>query len=167
MEMQKTKTRSAVFLFPRCCAPVGAEGRAVACDISRRCTVTSRPSLLVFGHQQSLGQSGSCLASCQECLRGLEDRARFLLVLGGALVAAIGSSQCPSQSRALCFPSPAWFGQLGTTGCACSSGGELCGAAVGWAMGLGEPGGCPSRGAWAFLPPLPCRPVPSPSWDSE
>ena len=31
------------------------------------------------------------------------------------------------------------------------------GAAVGRAMGLGEPGGCPSRGAWAFLPPL-CSP---------
>uniref|UniRef100_A0A663FHI0 RING-type E3 ubiquitin transferase n=1 Tax=Aquila chrysaetos chrysaetos TaxID=223781 RepID=A0A663FHI0_AQUCH len=28
------------------------------------------------------------------------------------------------------------------------------GVAVGRAMGLGEPGGCPSRGAWAFLPPL-------------
>ncbi|XP_029861613.1 uncharacterized protein LOC115337456 [Aquila chrysaetos chrysaetos] len=116
------KTRNAIFFFSRCCAPVGVEGRAVACDISGRCTVTSCPLLLVSGHQQSLGQSGSCLGSCRACLRGLEGRARFLLVLGGALVAAIGSSQCPSQNHALCFPSPAWFRQLGTAGCACSSG---------------------------------------------
>ena len=105
---------------------------------------------------------------------------RLLRALGGALGAAIGSSRCPSRSHPLCFPSPAWFRQPAFTGCAGSSGGELCGeaspwVAVGRAMRLGELltpqpepgpgwrgaleklgglGGGPSRGTWAFLPPL-------------
>ena len=87
---------------------------------------------------------GSSLDSCRACLRGLEGRARLLPVLGGALGAAVGSSRCPSRSRPLCFPGPAWFRQLGTAGPACSSGGEPCGecapgVAVGQVMGLEEP----------------------------
>ena len=39
------------------------------------------------------------------------------------------------------------------------------GAALGQAMGLGEPGGCPSRGAWAFLPPLPSPLLPGTASD--
>ena len=39
------------------------------------------------------------------------------------------------------------------------------GAAVGRAMGLGEPGGCPSRRAWAFLPPLPSPLLPGTASD--
>ena len=101
--------------------------------------MTSRPSPLIFGRQQSLGQSGSCLASCRACLRGL----RLLLVLGGASGVAAGSPRCPSQSHRLCFPGPAWIRQPGTAGCACSSAGEPCGepspgVAVGQVMRLGS-----------------------------
>lgn len=83
------------------------------------------------------------------CLSSVEGRARLLVVLGAALVAAISSSsQCPSQSHPLSlFPGPAWFRQLGTESRACSSGGELCGegppgVGVGWVIGalLEEPG---------------------------
>ena len=53
-------------------------GRKARCHIthgdnSQPWAVTSHPSPLIFAHRQSLGQSGSCLASCRACLRGLKD----------------------------------------------------------------------------------------------
>lgn len=43
-------------------------------NLSEQCTVTSQPSLLMFGHGQSLAQTRSRLDSWQACLGGLEAR---------------------------------------------------------------------------------------------
>lgn len=39
------------------------------CDLTRGWILTSRTSLLIFGHQESLGQSGSNLDSCQALMQ--------------------------------------------------------------------------------------------------
>ena len=75
------------------------------CDISQPWAVTSHPSPLIFGHRQSLGQSGSCLASCRVCLRGLKVERGFSwcwVVLWGLLPAALGV-----HPRAIACVSPA------------------------------------------------------------
>lgn len=41
-------------------------------NLGEQCTVTSHPSLLMFGHGQSLAQTHSRLDSWQACLGGLD-----------------------------------------------------------------------------------------------
>lgn len=154
-------------------------------NITEWWTLGTQPSLLIFGHQQRLAQPGSYLDSCWACLQGLEGWARLLLMLGCALGAVIGRRRClslePSLALSPALPaSGSWAprGMLAAAEVSCA-GKHPPRVAMRQVVGLGEvlphrqtltlagwgvlgkhsscwgPGGSPSWGTWAFLPPLP------------